>query len=43
MSRRQSLRFVSVANAEYRNGQAPRGCRVASAGSAVMLGSLFFD
>ena len=31
-----------MANAEYRNGQAPRSCRVASANSAVMLGGLFF-
>jgi hypothetical protein len=32
----------SVANAEYRNGQAPPSCRVALANSAVMLGGLFF-
>jgi hypothetical protein len=38
-----SLQLWSVANAEYRNGQAPRSCRVASASSAVMLGGLFFD
>ena len=32
-----------MANAEYRNGQAPRSCRVALASSAVMPGGLFFD
>ena len=42
LSYRVSLQLWSVTNAEYRNGQAARSCRVALASSAVMLGGLFF-
>jgi len=39
---RVSLQLWSVANAEYRNGQAPQSCRVALANSAAMPGTLPF-